>query len=449
MPMNKIWIKLACTWILFSQVSASESLVNAEPPEDAKSNVTPEGISTQPKAIPETRSEIKKLLGALKERRPRLEIPDSVPGGSATTSNVINGRARRYYLPESWLKGERLGSETQSKVSYELKTQCFWIVSRGNNCHYCLGHQEHKLKLAGFSDDQLGALDRDWESLQPRERLAVELARKMTLLPFAMSDQDTAKLKNHFSDEEIIDLVYSIARFNSMNRWTDSMGLPQDQQMRGEDVEFDSPTDSKWDTGSSVVTANESIVRPEAWDWDESISQLQASRTRSPRVELLGRDQASELMQIALVDVEPWHRVLASLPGAGPELVKAWTDMLDDPELASEIKLSLWWTTARYNRAAASLAMAYKLATKRGISEKLMMDWTKESSEPGSDKVEGSQVAIAFAKKLTCHPQQITDEDIGLLRKHFSDRQAAQLIYTVAVCNAVDRWTETLGVPGP
>ena len=93
--------------------------------------------------------------------------------------------------------------------------------------------------------------------------------------------------------------------------------------------------------------------------------------------------------------------------------------------------------------------MAYKLATKRGISEKLMMDWTKESSEPGSDKVEGNRVAIAFAKKLTCHPQQITDEDIGLLRKHFSDRQTAQVIYTVAVCNAVDRWTETLGVPGP
>ncbi|MEY2612613.1 MAG: hypothetical protein RL069_1425, partial [Planctomycetota bacterium] len=192
-----------------------------------------------------------------------------------------------------------------------------------------------------------------------------------------------------------------------------------------------------------------SIVRPKAWGWDESIAQLQASRTRTPRVELLGRDQTSELMQIDLVDVEPWHCVLASLPGAGPELSKAWTDMLGDAELAPEIKFSLWWTTARYNRAAASLAMAYKLANKHGISEKLMKDWTNEVFAQGSEKAEGSKVAIAFARKLTCHPQQITDEDIGLLRKHFSDRQTAQLIYTVAVCNAVDRWTETLGIPGP
>lgn len=449
MPMKMFWIPFACTWIFAFPCIASEPIANAQPPSNANSVLRADDLSKTPKPIPQSRSETKKLLGALKDRRPRLEIPDSVPGGTATTSNVINGRARRYYLPESWLKGERLGSETQSKVSYELKTQCFWIVSRGNNCHYCLGHQEHKLKLAGFSDDQLGALDRDWDSLQPRERLAVELARKMTLLPFALSDQDTAKLKSHFSDEEIIDLVYSIARFNSMNRWTDSMGLPQDQQMRGEDVEFDSPTDSKWDTGSSLVTATELIVRPEAWDWDESIAQLKASRTRDPRVAILGRDQASELMQIDLVDVEPWHCVLASLPGAGPELVKSWTDMLADSELASEIKLAVWWTTARHNRAAASLAMAYKLAIKQGISEKSMMDWTKETVEPGSDEGVGKQVAIAFARKLTCHPQQIADDDIGLLRKHFSDRQTAQLIYTVAVCNAVDRWTETLGIPGP
>ena len=113
-----------------------------------------------PKPIPKTRSETKKVLGDLKQRTPRLPVPETVPGGTnPSTSNVINGRARRFYLPEAWLKAERFGNEAESKVSYELKTQCFWVVSRGNNCHYCLGHQEHKLKVAGLTDDQIGALE--------------------------------------------------------------------------------------------------------------------------------------------------------------------------------------------------------------------------------------------------------------------------------------------------
>ena len=163
-----------------------------------------DGANLQSKAIPKTRSETKKVLGELKERTPRLPVPETVPGGTnPASSNVINGRARRYYLPESWLQAERWGNEAQSKVSYELKTQCFWVVSRGNNCHYCLGHQEHKLKVAVLTDDQIGALDRNWDVLDVRTRRGVELARKMTVLPFAISDRDIAEVPSNRSNDSL------------------------------------------------------------------------------------------------------------------------------------------------------------------------------------------------------------------------------------------------------
>lgn len=406
-----------------------------------------DGPSPQPKSIPKTRSETKKVLGSLKERSPRLPVPETVPGGAnPASSNVINGRARRYYLPESWLQAERWGNEAQSKVSYELKTQCFWVVSRGNNCHYCLGHQEHKLKVAGLTDDQIGALDRNWELLDPRTRKGVELARKMTVLPFAISDRDLAAMKSEYSDAEIVELVYSIARFNSMNRWTDSMGLPQDSEMRGEHIEFDSPTESKWDQGDSLVVAGPDIVRPLPWTWDECQKQFQVAATRSPRVELVSNESAAEILKQDPSKTNDWHRVIATLPAAGPEMVQAWTAMLSDTELDPKIKAAICWTTARCNRSAGSLSMARQFAKQLGISEQEMQLW---DSRGQANLPVGLAKAIRFADKLTCQPTKITDADIAELRKDFSDRQTAHVIYTAATANALDRLTETLQLAVP
>jgi alkylhydroperoxidase family enzyme len=412
-----------------------------------RSGLAQEESQGTPKLTPKTRSELKDLLGVLKDRTARLPVPETVPGGTnPASSNVINGRARRYYLPEAWLQAERWGNEAESKVSYELKTQCFWVVSRGNNCHYCLGHQEHKLKLAGLSDDQIGALDRNWDSLDPRTRKGVELARKMTVLPFALSDRDVAALKSEYSDAEIVELVYSIARFNSMNRWTDSMGLPQDPQMRGESVEFDTPTSSQWDQGESLVVAGSDIVRPTAWTWQECQKQLQMSATRGPRVQLVSKESTAELLGLKSNEVHDWHRAMATLPAAGPEMVRAWTAMLSDPELAPEIKAAICWTTARNNRATSSLAMAKRFADQLKISEQQMQAWESNDAEKSTP---GLAQAIAFAKKVTCDPTKITDADIARLREVFSDRQTAHVIYTAATANALDRFTETLALAVP
>ncbi|MFM8570959.1 MAG: carboxymuconolactone decarboxylase family protein, partial [Pirellula sp.] len=400
-----------------------------------------------PKPIPATRSETKKVLDQLKDRTPRLPVPETVPGGTnPASSNVINGRARRYYLPEAWLQAERWGNEAESKVSYELKTQCFWVVSRGNNCHYCLGHQEHKLKVAGLTDDQIGALDRNWDSLDPRTRKGVEIARKMTVLPFALSDRDIAAMKSEYSDAEIVELVYSIARFNSLNRWTDSMGLPQDSEMRGEHIEFDSPTQSRWDQGTSVVVAGPDIVRPEAWTWDECQKQIQTAASRTPRVQLVSKESAAEILQQEPSTIHDWHRAIATLPAAGPAMVQAWTAMLSDKELDPKIKAAICWTTARSNRAAGSLSMAYKLAQQLGVSEQEMRSWgSKDLVGVSADMAK----AIRFANKLTAEPTKITDADIAELRKEFNDRQTAHVIYTAATANALDRFTEVLSLSIP
>jgi alkylhydroperoxidase family enzyme len=418
----------------------------------AQSTAEPSTVSDRPKIIPNTRSETKQALNRLKQREPRLPVPAEVPPNApaaspstpgSQTSNVINGRARRFYLPEAWLKSERLGSESKAYLPYELKTQCFWVVSRGNNCHYCLGHQEHKLKLAGFDDDQIGSLDRDWQRLEPRTRKALELARKMTLLPFAMSDRDIATLRADYSESEMVELVYTISRFNSMNRWTDSVGLSQDDVMKGEAVDFESATEDRWNQGESLASPDASIIRPAAWSLAEIQLRIEAARSRTARVALPSTDVARDKLELPEgSQVNDWHRALADLATTGPDMVKAWTTMLDDQELDPNLKGAILWTTGRNNHAPVSLAMAKAHLTRLGWTEAKLEGLTSEPDTLDSEMA----LVVAFAEKLTTRPTQITDKDISGLRQSFSDRQVAHIIYVTSVANAMDRFTETLGL---
>jgi len=415
--------------------------------------------STTPKEVPATRSEIKTALGELKLRKPRLpvpsasEMPDPVPGSAQAQQpspwgSVTNGRARKFYLPDAWFQGEAsLGSnDSQQLVNYKLKTQCFWVVSRGNNCHYCLGHQEHKLHLEGLNDDALGALDRDWSRLDTPTRKAVTLARKMTLSPDQITNSDIEDLKPEFDDKQIVELVYMIARFNSTNRWTDSLGLPQDDMMRGEKISFQSPTDEQWDTGESVATPNAVEERPAAPTLEEIKTNLGQISNRTPRVALCSEANAKQLLQLNdETAVNHWHQAIATLVQATPSMITNWDVMLKDPELPTDLKLKILWTTARNNRAWFALSLANQRLMESGLSQKAidgLVDQHAIRATP--DPVTRS--VLEFATKLTNTPHLMTDSDILSLRKHFTDRQTAQIVHVVCVGNALDRFTETLGL---
>ncbi|HUY89486.1 MAG TPA: hypothetical protein VMV10_12195 [Pirellulales bacterium] len=99
-----------------------------------------EPASETPNAIPHTRPAIKQALEALKERQPRLPLPPLTDAERASGGrpSVNNGRMAAYYLPASWrpARAPRGSSKSDSAIDYALATECFWIVSRANNCHY-------------------------------------------------------------------------------------------------------------------------------------------------------------------------------------------------------------------------------------------------------------------------------------------------------------------------
>jgi hypothetical protein len=99
--------------------------------------------SSTPRPIPVTRPEIKRLLEEMKQRKPRIPLPELTEEEKAKLGErggAYEARLRALYMSGS---GGRNGGGGFSReldpnmtLDYEFKTMLFWIVSRTNNCHY-------------------------------------------------------------------------------------------------------------------------------------------------------------------------------------------------------------------------------------------------------------------------------------------------------------------------
>lgn len=400
-----------------------------------------EAPSEQPKPIPETRPEMKQMLEALKERTPRLPLPEDGPGG------VNNGRMRAAYLPESWSsRGRRRGRDNDERLDYLFTVPCFWVVSRGNNCHYCLGHQELKLRAAGLDDDTIAALDSDWSRFDPRLQTALAFARKLTLEPQLVDDADIKALQEHLSDDEVIELVHTVARFNSTNRWTDGLGIPQDRSFRDDrGATLTTPTSDAFQSTTSIAAPTVRAPRSRT----PSVSKVRAAiaeiRARAPRVSLPSVQGAKETLADAIGDSAPaeWERASAALGPSGAAQVKAWNTIMSDDHLTPRLKAELAFITAVNNHAWYAAAHAADRLARLGATDQDLAALL-EKQDPTTT---GTAAAYHLAAKSTTDPHLVADADIAHVREHYSDAETAQIMHVVCMANWFDRFTEPLALP--
>ena len=80
-----------------------------------------------------------------------------------------------------------------------------------------------------MSEDQLEALVEGYEEsplFTDREKAAIRWAEALTRLEAKSDDAAFARLKEHFTDAEIVELTLASAIFNCFNRFTDPLHLP-------------------------------------------------------------------------------------------------------------------------------------------------------------------------------------------------------------------------------
>jgi uncharacterized peroxidase-related enzyme len=120
---------------------------------------------------------------------------------------------------------------TQSVLPRETQLQISFAVSMANGCRYCTLHQVAGLRRLNVEPAKLIAMQKDDSALDAREKACVLFARKLTKTPSAMDDGDYAALRATLgSDQEAADAVLQTCMFSFMNRFTDGLRLPSEDE---------------------------------------------------------------------------------------------------------------------------------------------------------------------------------------------------------------------------
>lgn len=110
---------------------------------------------------------------------------------------------------------------SEAGLDYKLVELVKIRVSQLNGCAYCLDMHTHETRSKGETEQRIHCLAawREAPLYSDAERVALELAETLTLLPSRhVSDELFARLRQHWDDKGICDLVGAIIMINSWNR---------------------------------------------------------------------------------------------------------------------------------------------------------------------------------------------------------------------------------------
>ncbi len=80
---------------------------------------------------------------------------------------------------------------------------------------------------------------RPGDTLNDREALGISLAERIALDPHTVTDEFFAKLREHFSDEEIVEMVFACGIFNWGNKFNITLNMDtEDVSEYQEEMEY-------------------------------------------------------------------------------------------------------------------------------------------------------------------------------------------------------------------
>ncbi len=99
------------------------------------------------------------------------------------------------------------------------------VVSKVSGCLYCQAHTLLGAQNFGVSAEKQAAIwDYATSALySAKERLALDFALAASAQPNAVTDEQFKELQQHWSDDEIVEILGVIAMFAFLNRWNDTM----------------------------------------------------------------------------------------------------------------------------------------------------------------------------------------------------------------------------------
>lgn len=115
-----------------------------------------------------------------------------------------------------------------SKVDRGLKRLIGHVASRTAGDAYSIAHTASGALHFGINAQKLAAV-RDYRTsplYTPAERAALDVAAAAAAVPNVVTDAMFAELRKHWSEEQVVEIVATVAAIGFVNRWNGTMQTP-------------------------------------------------------------------------------------------------------------------------------------------------------------------------------------------------------------------------------
>jgi uncharacterized peroxidase-related enzyme len=144
------------------------------------------------------------------------------------TPNSVLTMQRKPKLVQAFAQLNGAVMDPAGEVDLGFRRLVGHLASKASGCLYCQAHTLLGARNFGVTDEKLADI---WDyanspHYDERERSALDFALAAAAQPNEVTDELFARLRTHWSEGEIIELLGVVAMFGFLNRWNDSMATP-------------------------------------------------------------------------------------------------------------------------------------------------------------------------------------------------------------------------------
>lgn len=139
--------------------------------------------------------------------------------------NSVLTMQRRPAIAKAFIALNKAVMENKGRVTSEQKRLIGLIASQTAGCRYCQAHTARAAERYGASAERIAEVWNYQRSdlFTPAEKAALAFAQAAASVPNGVDGTIAADLKQHWSDDDIVEILGVIALFGYLNRWNDSM----------------------------------------------------------------------------------------------------------------------------------------------------------------------------------------------------------------------------------
>jgi alkylhydroperoxidase family enzyme len=104
-----------------------------------------------------------------------------------------------------------------------------YVSSRAAGCPYCSAHTCSFALRRGATVEEVAAALEGASPLSQRDRVAVRVARALSVIPADLRDEDRAELRRHLSEADVEWVVLAAAMMGWLNKTMDALGVPLEE----------------------------------------------------------------------------------------------------------------------------------------------------------------------------------------------------------------------------